>query len=133
MKLRDKLVNGLYIGIGAVGALHSAAAYQIYENKAVADFMNGYQHDITLPFGVYFAMRLSDSSKPGMRAVFCLGLFYTAELIQKFADIGTFDLKDLLAYTTGTALAIGVERLSFTKNRTLDDIVVKPVVEPNQS
>ena len=63
----------------------------------------------------------------------CLGLFYTAELVQKFADIGTFDLKDLLAYTAGTALAIGVERLSFTKNRTLDDIVVKPIVEPNPS
>jgi hypothetical protein len=132
MNIKDKIVPALGIAIGLAGTRHAEMAHDLYSNPAVADFIMGYQHDITAPIGAYFGLTLvlrvmksveekSILYKGILTFCVCAG----GEIAQGVGlYYGTFDPKDFLAYATGVALAMGADKLTSkneVKTNTIDD------------
>ena len=117
MNFKEKVITGLYASIGALGAMNSGAAHEIY-SPDIAAFMRGYQHDITAPIGVYFAMKLFGNESILGRAATTFAVYSAGEIAQGLGLYhGTFDPKDFLAYATGVGLAVAIDKLTFRKKR----------------
>ena len=118
MNIKEKLITGLYVSIGALGAMHSKAAHDIYSSPEIATFMSSYQHDITAPIGVYFVMRLLGNESVSGRAAATFAIYSAGEIAQGLGlYYGTFDPKDFLAYAAGVGLAAAIDKLTFRKKK----------------
>ncbi len=129
MSLKEKLILGLYAG----GSFIAGALFK-HPELPHRELMNGYVHDITLPFGLYFANKLVNSPLAKNPYVNAGTLFLAAsalEICQKF-DLpigvygGTYDPWDFLAYAAGAGLAIAVDELTFRK-KNLDNLVEESI------
>ncbi|MBI4918334.1 hypothetical protein HY837_00250 [archaeon] len=117
MTIKNKLIQSTGIAIAFFNEIYSKNYTGPMEN-----FVHGYAHDVTFPFGLYFLNKLAGNAKEGEEwanaaFVFLGGSFF--EVLQGFKLFpGTFDPKDFLAYAAGTGLAVAIDKLTSGKETT---------------
>ncbi|HLC91357.1 MAG TPA: hypothetical protein VJI15_06340 [Candidatus Nanoarchaeia archaeon] len=125
MSLKEKLISGLYVGAAVI-----ASRLSKHPELPYRELMNGYGHDVALPFGLYFINKLMNhpfAKNPYVNAGTIFLAASALEIGQKFdlpigSYAGTYDPWDFVAYAVGTGLAIGMDKLTF-KKKNLEKIV----------
>lgn len=122
MSLTSKWKNDVFSKVyGAVG-LSTSFWSKIYGRETGNEFLMGYIHDVSGPFAGYWALKLFFNETIGRNRTTSAATVFTycslVELAQLCGiDKGTFDPYDFLAYAAGVGLAVGVDRLTFGKEK----------------
>lgn len=110
--MKNKILEGLYVSAALVSSTYSKQYHGDMEN-----LVRGYGHDIALPFGMYFGLKLVHNTSSSFSAAYVFLGCSTFEIFQNFGLYhGTFDPYDFLAYGTGVGLALGLDKLTLSKN-----------------
>lgn len=120
MNARDRMSAVVYAGFFLAGSISS----KIYSGS-LENYVHGYVHDVTGPACFYFAERILGQSRFESASItFLYCSLY--EVTQRLGLIkGSFDPYDFVAYGVGVGLALGLDRLTFGKNKGLEEMVME--------
>jgi hypothetical protein len=106
MKPIQSAIRSIVGGVSLIAGLECKLYSGVHET-----FINGYGWDIMIPVIAYNLYKFPKNDY--LRAGFAFACCSALEIAQKFGWYsGTFDTRDFIAYGTGTALALGIDKLT---------------------